>query len=124
MYLYNSLINDGYDEVLLYNGSNNDEISSSIYEEWSKRPENYEKLNNSRSVNMREAIIDYFRDKGKILIATGAGAEGLNLQFCSMVINYDLPWNPQVVEQRIGRCHRFGQKHDVAVINFYHQQIL
>lgn len=118
MYLYNSLINDGYDEVLLYNGSNNDEISSSIYEEWSKRPENYEKLNNSRSVNMREAIIDYFRDKGKILIATGAGAEGLNLQFCSMVINYDLPWNPQVVEQRIGRCHRFGQKHDVAVINF------
>ena len=78
MYLYNSLINDGYDEVLLYNGSNNDEISSSIYEEWSKRPENYEKLNNSRSVNMREAIIDYFRDKGKILIATGAGAEGLN----------------------------------------------
>ena len=118
MYLYESLKNDGYDEVLLYNGSNSDEISSQIYDEWSKRPENYEKLNNSRSVNMREAIIDYFRDKGKILIATGAGAEGLNLQFCSMVINYDLPWNPQVVEQRIGRCHRFGQKHDVAVINF------
>ena len=118
MYLYNSLKNDGYEEVLLYNGSNSDEISSQIYDEWSKRPENFEKLNNSRSVNMREAIIDYFRDKGKILIATGAGAEGLNLQFCSMVINYDLPWNPQVVEQRIGRCHRFGQKHDVAVINF------
>ena len=67
---------------------------------------------------MRQAIIDYFREEGKILIATGAGAEGLNLQFCSMVINYDLPWNPQVVEQRIGRCHRFGQKFDVAVINF------
>ena len=118
MYLYESLINDGYDEVLLYNGSNTDEISSKIYDEWSTRPENHEKLNNSRSVNMREAIIDYFREKGKILIATGAGAEGLNLQFCSMVVNYDLPWNPQVVEQRIGRCHRFGQKHDVAVINF------
>ncbi len=117
-YLYESLVNDGYDEVLLFNGSNNDEISLKIYEEWCAKPENQEKLNNSKSINMRQAIIDYFRTKGKILIATGAGAEGLNLQFCSMVINYDLPWNPQVVEQRIGRCHRFGQEHDVVVINF------
>ncbi len=117
-YLYESLISDGYDEVLLFNGSNNDEISLKIYEEWCKKPENQEKLNNSKSINMRQAIIDYFKEKGKILIATGAGAEGLNLQFCSMVINYDLPWNPQVVEQRIGRCHRFGQEHDVVVINF------
>lgn len=117
-YLYESLIEDGYDEVLLFNGSNNDEISLKIYEEWCKKPENQEKLNNSKSINMRQAIIDYFKEKGKILIATGAGAEGLNLQFCSMVINYDLPWNPQVVEQRIGRCHRFGQEHDVVVINF------
>lgn len=117
-YLYKSLVNDGYDEVLLFNGSNNDEISLKIYEEWCAKPENQEKLNNSKSINMRQAIIDYFRTKGKILIATGAGAEGLNLQFCSMVINYDLPWNPQVVEQRIGRCHRFGQEHDVVVINF------
>jgi hypothetical protein len=52
------------------------------------------------------------------LIATEAGAEGINLQFCSMVINYDLPWNPQRIEQRIGRCHRYGQKHDVVVVNF------
>lgn len=117
-YLYESLISDGYDEVLLYNGSNNDEISLRIYEEWCKKPENHDKLNNSKSINMRQAIIDYFKEKGNILIATGAGAEGLNLQFCSMVINYDLPWNPQVVEQRIGRCHRFGQEHDVVVINF------
>lgn len=117
-YLYESLITDGYDEVLLFNGSNNDEISLRIYEEWCKKPENQDKLSNSKSINMRQAIIDYFKTKGKILIATGAGAEGLNLQFCSMVINYDLPWNPQVVEQRIGRCHRFGQEHDVVVINF------
>ena len=117
-YLYESLLNDGFEGVVLFNGSNNDKISSKIYENWSKKPENIEKLNNSRTVNMRQAIIDYFREEGKILIATGAGAEGLNLQFCSMVINYDLPWNPQVVEQRIGRCHRFGQKFDVAVINF------
>ena len=49
------------------------------------------------------------------MIATEAAAEGVNLQFCSLVINYDLPWNPQRIEQRIGRCHRYGQKHDVVV---------
>ena len=117
-YLYESLVKDGFKGVLLYNGSNNDKLSSEIYEKWCNKPENYEKLKNSRSVNMRQAIIDEFKEDGKILIATGAGAEGLNLQFCSIVINYDLPWNPQIVEQRIGRCHRFGQKFDVAVINF------
>ena len=117
-YIYEALKEDGFENVLVFNGSNNDEISSEIYEEWSKKTENLEKLNNSRSVNMRQAIIDKFKEDGQILIATGAGAEGLNLQFCSMVINYDLPWNPQIVEQRIGRCHRFGQKYDVAVINF------
>ena len=52
------------------------------------------------------------------MIATEAGAEGINLQFCPLVINYDLPWNPQRIEQRIGRCHRYGQKHDVVVVNF------
>ena len=67
---------------------------------------------------MRSAIVDYFRDQGQIMIATEAGAEGINLQFCSLVVNYDLPWNPQRIEQRIGRCHRYGQKHDVVVVNF------
>ena len=62
--------------------------------------------------------MEHFRDKGKVMIATEAGAEGINLQFCSLVINYDLPWNPQRVEQRIGRCHRYGQKFDVVVVNF------
>src|SRR5688572_1762054 len=56
------------------------------------------------------------------MIATEAGAEGVNLQFCSLVINYDLPWNPQRIEQRIGRCHRYGQKHDVIVINFLNER--
>src|SRR5690606_27102133 len=46
------------------------------------------------------------------------GAEGLNLQFCNVVVNFDLPWNPQRIEQRIGRCHRYGQEHDVIVCNF------
>ncbi|HWV37933.1 MAG TPA: SNF2-related protein [Vulgatibacter sp.] len=65
----------------------------------------------------RKALVNEFRDRTKILISTEAGAEGLNLQFCNLLINYDLPWNPQRVEQRIGRCHRYGQKRDVLVIN-------
>ncbi|AKU89916.1 SNF2-related protein [Vulgatibacter incomptus] len=65
----------------------------------------------------RKALVTEFREQTKILISTEAGAEGLNLQFCNLLINYDLPWNPQRVEQRIGRCHRYGQKRDVLVIN-------
>ena len=71
---------------------------------------------------MRSALVDYFREEGRIMIATEAGAEGINLQFCSLVVNYDLPWNPQRIEQRIGRCHRYGQKHDVVVVNFLNQK--
>lgn len=118
MFLKEQLVNDGYEGVLTYNGSNSDDESRSILKEWEELPSNVDKLNNSRSVNMRAAILHKFETDGSILIATEAGAEGLNLQFCSLVINYDLPWNPQRVEQRIGRCHRFGQKYDVVVINF------
>jgi adenine-specific DNA-methyltransferase len=71
---------------------------------------------------MRSALVDYFREEGHIMIATEAGAEGINLQFCSLVVNYDLPWNPQRIEQRIGRCHRYGQKHDVVVVNFLNRK--
>ena len=67
---------------------------------------------------MRQALVDYFRDEAEIMVATEAAAEGINLQFCSLVVNYDLPWNPQRIEQRIGRCHRYGQKYDVVVVNF------
>ena len=63
-------------------------------------------------------MVDHFRDEASILIATEAAAEGINLQFCNLVVNYDLPWNPQRIEQRIGRCHRYGQKFDVVVVNF------
>ena len=63
-------------------------------------------------------LVEYFRDEAAILIATEAAAEGINLQFCNLVVNYDLPWNPQRIEQRIGRCHRYGQKFDVVVVNF------
>ena len=117
-FLYKSLKEDGYEDILLFNGGNKNEESKKIYDEWISKPENADKINNTRSINMRSAIIDKFSKDGKILISTEAGAEGLNLQFCSLIINYDLPWNPQRVEQRIGRCHRFGQKYDVTVINF------
>src|SRR5262249_6823314 len=72
----------------------------------------------NKSVDLRAAIVEHFRDHADLMIATEAAAEGVNLQFCSLVVNYDLPWNPQRIEQRIGRCHRYGQKHDVVVINF------
>jgi len=71
---------------------------------------------------MKAAIVDAFRNDRTIMIATESGAEGINLQFCSMLINYDLPWNPQRIEQRIGRCHRYGQKIDVTVINFLNRK--
>lgn len=66
----------------------------------------------------RRELVKQFREDKQILLMTEAGAEGLNLQFCNLVVNYDLPWNPQRVEQRIGRCHRYGQQRDVLVLNF------
>lgn len=59
-----------------------------------------------------------FKDHVQVLIATEAGGEGINLQFCSIMINYDLPWNPMRLEQRIGRIHRYGQENDVQIYNF------
>lgn len=72
----------------------------------------------SPDIAMRLALVHEFRTRSKVLVSTEAGAKGLNLQFCDTIINYDLPWNPQRIEQRIGRCHRYGQKRDVMVINF------
>src|SRR5690606_20910944 len=100
----------------------NDERSRRIYAEWIDRYRDTDRVTGSRTADMRSALVDYFREEGRIMIATEAGAEGINLQFCSLVINYDLPWNPQRVEQRIGRCHRYGQKHDVVVVNFLNKK--
>jgi hypothetical protein len=72
----------------------------------------------SREVAVRLALVHEFRTLSKVLVCTEAGAKGLNLQFCETVINYDLPWNPQRIEQRIGRCHRYSQQRDVTVVNF------
>lgn len=110
------------DHIVLFNGSNTDDESKAIYKAWLARHVGSDRVTESKTADMRSALVDYFRDQGKIMIATEAGAEGINLQFCAMVVNYDLPWNPQRIEQRIGRCHRYGQKHDVVVVNFLNQK--
>jgi len=108
-------------QVVLLNGSNNDIISTRVYAEWKDRHKDDGTISGSKTADMKAAIVEEFRDRATILIGTEAAAEGINLQFCSMVVNYDLPWNPQRVEQRIGRCHRYGQKYDVVVVNFVNQ---
>ena len=108
--------------IVLFNGSNNDEGSKQIYAKWLQRHQGTDRVTGSKSADIRSALVDYFREEGRIMIATEAGAEGINLQFCSLVVNYDLPWNPQRIEQRIGRCHRYGQKHDVVVVNFLNRK--
>jgi hypothetical protein len=109
-------------KVVLFSGTNNSPEASSIYERWVAANQGTGRITGSRDIDIRTALIEHFRDDADILIATEAAAEGVNMQFCSLVINYDLPWNPQRVEQRIGRCHRYGQKHDVVVINFFNER--
>lgn len=122
-YLFDLLSNHGYaGQLVTINGSNNDPHSKNIYEQWKAQNEGSDKISGSKPVDIKAAIIDHFRDNAAILIATEAAAEGINLQFASLVINYDLPWNPQRIEQRIGRCHRYGQKYDVVVVNFLNRR--
>lgn len=108
--------------IVLFNGTNTDERSKEIYTAWLAKHEGTDRISGSKTADMRSALVDYFRNEGRIMIATEAGAEGINLQFCSLLINYDLPWNPQRIEQRIGRCHRYGQKSDVVVVNFLNEK--
>lgn len=118
-YLVRTLTENGYDgKLVLFNGSNADPASKAIYQDWVERHKGTDRVTGSRTADMRAALVDYFREKASIMIATEAAAEGINLQFCSIVVNYDLPWNPQRIEQRIGRCHRYGQRYDVVVVNF------
>ncbi len=106
------------DKVMLFNGTNTDATSKAIYARWLEKHAGTDHVSGSPSADMRAALVENFRDNASILIATEAAAEGINLQFCNLVMNYDLPWNPQRIEQRIGRCHRYGQKFDVVVVNF------
>lgn len=122
-YLLRVLSDSKFSEgIVLFNGSNNDDRSKSIYTQWIDQHQGTDRVTGSRTADIRSALVDYFSKQGQIMIATEAAAEGINLQFCSLVVNYDLPWNPQRIEQRIGRCHRYGQKHDVVVVNFLNQK--
>jgi ERCC4-related helicase len=122
-YLHRFLSANGHSgKLVLFSGTNNQEDSTAIYQQWLEEFKGTDRVTGSPQVDRRTALIDHFRkDDGtgaEIMIATEAAAEGVNLQFCALIINYDLPWNPQRVEQRIGRCHRYGQRYDVVVINF------
>lgn len=122
-YLHRFLCANGHaGKLVLFSGTNNHEDSTAIYQRWLEEHKGTDSVTGSPQVDRRTALIDHFRkDDGtgaEIMIATEAAAEGVNLQFCALIINYDLPWNPQRVEQRIGRCHRYGQRFDVVVINF------
>lgn len=111
------------DEITLFRGTNDLPRQVQALDRW------YEQVGRklpaesrpSPDVAIRLALVHEFRVRSRILISTEAGAKGLNLQFCDTVVNYDLPWNPQRIEQRIGRCHRYAQRRDVTVINFLAQ---
>jgi len=122
-YLRNYLEANGYGgHIVLFNGTNSDPHSREILDRWIEANAGTGRVTGSRPIDSRTALIEHFRDQATVMIATEAAAEGVNLQFCSLVLNYDLPWNPQRIEQRIGRCHRYGQKHDVVVINFLNER--
>lgn len=121
-FLADTLRDAGYgDGLVLFNGQNSSPEATAIYRKWLEKNAGSDVVTGNPSADRRKALVDYFRDEGSIMIATEAASEGINLQFCSMLINYDLPWNPQRVEQRIGRIHRFGQKYDVVIVNFFNE---
>lgn len=119
-YIAKTLEQQGFGgKYLLFNGNNNSPEATQIYNEWKIKNKDTDLITGIESADRRKALIDRFKeDDMQVMIATEAASEGINLQFCSMLINYDLPWNPQRVEQRIGRVHRMGQKYDVVVVNF------
>lgn len=79
-------------------------------------------LNGSMDMDERKRVQEAFAREARILVSTDAGGEGLNLQFCHVVVNYDIPWNPMRLEQRIGRVDRIGQTHTVRAINFVFEE--
>lgn len=105
-------------KIILFNGQNTSSETNNIYNNWIEKHKGSDIISGAKTADTRAAIVEYFKNEATIMIATEAAAEGINLQFCSLIVNYDLPWNPQRIEQRIGRCHRYGQKHDVVVVNF------
>lgn len=117
-YLYKYLENNWFWwKIVCFNWDNNSPMVRKIYNDWKIKYEHTDYFSWSLSSDTRAAIVDYFKSDAEIMIATESAAEWVNLQFCSLVINYDLPWNPQRVEQRIWRCHRYWQEFDVIVMN-------
>ncbi|MEE8526082.1 MAG: SNF2-related protein, partial [Thermoanaerobaculia bacterium] len=108
------------DDVTLFRGQNEGPRVAAALERWKREVGDAIPAYNrpSCAVAVRMALVHEFRTRSRVFVSTEAGAKGLNLQFCDTLVNYDLPWNPQRIEQRIGRCHRYGQEHDVTVINF------
>ncbi|MBU0978320.1 DEAD/DEAH box helicase [Patescibacteria group bacterium] len=101
-----------------FSGHNVSEHSAKAYDKWKKEfPESA--IQYSKQIAIRQALVYEFRSNPnkKVFLTTEAGSEGLNLQFANLLINYDLPWNPQRIEQRIGRVHRYGQKYEVIIAN-------
>ena len=122
-HLKNFLEANGYaGQVVTFSGTNKSPEARDVYNSWLEANKDTGKQSGSKQIDMRQALVEHFEHKAKIMIATEAAAEGINLQFCSLLINFDLPWNPQRIEQRIGRVHRYGQKHDVVVINFLNER--
>ncbi len=123
-FLNELLIKHGYaGRIVILNGSNTDADSKEIYQQWLQQHAGSARISGSKTADMKAALVDRFKSNdADILISTEAGGEGINLQFCSVLINYDLPWNPQKVEQRIGRVHRYGQLNDVVVVNFVNRK--
>lgn len=119
-YLRDALVESGLvrdQEITLFRGSNDGPRAHQALERWrAEVPSDTQPP--SKEIALRLALVHEFKTRARIFISTEAGAKGLNLQFCNAVVNWDLPWNPQRIEQRIGRCHRYGQQHDVTVINF------
>ena len=122
-YLYDLLVRRtslAEQDITLFRGVNDSPRASAAMRVWREEEdaETPRHLRPGQAVAVRLALVHEFRTRSTVMIATEAGAKGLNLQFCDTIVNYDLPWNPQRIEQRIGRCHRYGQRRDVTVINF------
>ena len=113
------LENNGFkDLVTTFSGTKEGPIAERALARWQEEVGKFLSPPLEAGAAIRGALIHEFKTRTRILMATEAGAKGLNLQFCNCLINYDLPWNPQRIEQRIGRVHRYGQKHDVLIVNF------
>jgi adenine-specific DNA-methyltransferase len=117
-FLFELLITNGFasTDVTLFRGTNDSPRAMQALNRWLTEQPPRERV--GRDIALRLALVHEFKTRSRVMIATEAGAKGLNLQFCDVVVNYDLPWNPQRIEQRIGRSHRYGQEHDVTVVNF------